>query len=328
MPHATLEAASRTSPPADLPAEEPLVRPARSRQEIEQAYRLVYSTYKEEGYLAEAPCGMRTTVYNAFPDTVTFVGKVGEEMVATATLFGDTEMGLPMDELYRREVDDLRGAGRKVVEVGMHANVHTDVPGQRPLFLRLMKQIFDYARLILQADDICITSNPKHARFFERFLLFEPIGEEKAYDNVQGHPAVAQRFNLRTARERFSEVQRLWKLFFQSPTPVRLLARRYRMRAEDLEYFFVRKTSVFRHAEPSQIQVLRQMYPECPWKRWERSWNGGLHALAERLLSIPRVIGTALSYLMSLARLDLLSLSGDPLAASGEGGSHGEPGPF
>jgi hypothetical protein len=319
MPNATLKAANRTSAAVNQRLKTPVVRPARNREELEQAYRLVYSTYKEKGYLAEHPSGMRTTVYNAFPDTVTFVGKVGKKVVATATLFADTEMGLPMGELYGRELAALRKDGRKLVEVGMHANVHTDVPGQRPLFLRLMKQLFDYARLILQADDICITSHPEHARFFERFLLFEPLGGEKTYASVQGNPAVAQRLNLRTAIRRYSKNARLRKIFVDSPTPVRDLAHRHRMRAEDLEYFFVQKTSIFRNAPASHIELLRQMYPECPWKRWERSWKGGVHSLLQHLLSIPRVTGMALSHRLQMAREDLLALTGDPLAGSPDG---------
>jgi len=48
------------------------VRRAESREELEQAYRLVYTSYRRRGYLDENPSGVRLTLFNAMPETVTF----------------------------------------------------------------------------------------------------------------------------------------------------------------------------------------------------------------------------------------------------------------
>lgn len=258
------------------------VRPARSRDELEAAYRLVHAAYRQQGYLEEDREGMRLTVYNAFPDTVTFIAKEGREIVGTVSLVADTDVGLPMDEIYGEELNDLRSRGRSLAEVTMLANKSQRVSRKMPIFLQLMKQVFDYIWFILQADDACLACHPHHSGFYEKRILFEQFGEEKNYHSVQDNPAVALRLNFRTVKERYREDDRLWRSFFENRTPVRLLARRHRMTPEDLKYFFVTSTDIFREAAPHEIEALRLLYPECPWNRWSRAGKYNPVLLAER----------------------------------------------
>lgn len=44
-----------------------------------------------------------------------------------------------------------------------------------------------------------ITIHPKYRWIYEDFLLFEKIGEIKAYSYANGNPAIAMRLDLRTA---------------------------------------------------------------------------------------------------------------------------------
>lgn len=186
------------------------VRPARSREELEEAYRLVYLAYNQQGYLTDSPEQMRLTVFNAFPDTVTFIAKEDGEVVGTVSIVGDTDIGLPMDEVYHEELNQLRWRRRTLAEVSMLATKCHRVSRKMPVFLQLMKQVFDYIWFVLQADDACLACPPHRTGFYEKRLLFGRFGETKAYGSVQDNPAVALRLNFRMVKERYREDRRLW----------------------------------------------------------------------------------------------------------------------
>ncbi|MGD2174031.1 MAG: hypothetical protein PVJ27_01410 [Candidatus Brocadiaceae bacterium] len=244
------------------------VRPATSREELEQAFRLVYSSYLQRGYIGPDPSGVRLSVFNALPGTVTFVSVFEERVIATVTVVPDTPMGLPMDEIYHREVQELRDAGRELAEVTMLADRRRELQRALPMLLLLMKCVFDYATLVLEANDLCITINPRHQTYYERYLLFKPLGELKHYPSVRNNPALAKRLDLDRVREECEGNQELVEHFFRNRTSRDLLTRRHQMTQEDLRYFLVELTSTLRNASPEARQMLRECYPACPWDEW------------------------------------------------------------
>jgi hypothetical protein len=244
------------------------VRRAGCRGELEEAYHLVYRNYRQQGYIERNEAQIRVSVFNAFPSTVTFVGMLEQQVVATVTLVPDTPVGLPMDSIYHEELRELRDEGRELAEVTMLADRRHELRRSLPVLLSLMKQLFDYATLVLEANDLCITINPRHESYYTRYLLFEPMGELKLYPSVQNNPALALRLDLDNVREKCRGNQRLLQRFFTGRTPLDALCSGYYMSPEDLEHFFVRQTSTFQRAAPEHIEHLRGLYPECPWDRW------------------------------------------------------------
>ncbi len=255
-------------------------RPAVSREELEQAYRLVYESYVREGYMVRQPSGMRLSVFNALPGTATFVARTGHEVVGSLTVVPDGAMGLPMDEVYHRELQELRDRGRRLAEATMFgAGPFARSNGGLSLLLLLMKRAFDYTRLELGADDLCIAVHPRRSRLYQKRLLFRQFGPERAYPGVRYQPAVASRLDLRSAERVARGEEGLWRRFFQEPTPHDVLSRRHRMTREDVQYFFVERSSVFAYAPEEQIDVLREHYPGCPWDAW-REGKKVAHPLA------------------------------------------------
>ena len=151
-----------------------VIRPALDRAELESAYELVYHNYRPRDYIPANPFGLRLTIFNAFPSSVTFVGVIHDEVIATVSLIPDTPIGLPMDEIYHDEVQALRDAGRRLIEVTMLADRRLSVSRSLAMVLALMKLVFDYATLSLKATDLCITVNPHHDKFYHEYLLFTP----------------------------------------------------------------------------------------------------------------------------------------------------------
>ena len=244
------------------------VRPAVSREELAEAYHLVYTTYLRRGYIGPNPARVRISSYNAFPSSVTFVAALRSHVIATVSLVPDTPVGLPMDEIYHDELQACRDAGRTVAEVTMLADRRFELRRSLPMLLRLMKLVFDHATLVLHANDLCITINPRHDSFYRRYLLFQGLGEQKSYPSVRDNPALAQRLDLDTVRQTCEGNERLLRHFYQNRTPVDLLTERYRMSPEDLRYFFVEQTSAFSESPADLIACLRGHYPDCPWEEW------------------------------------------------------------
>lgn len=249
-------------------AETVSVRPAASRAELEDSFRLVYRSYLQRGYVVPSPTEIRLGLHNILPAAATFVGIIEDTVIATVSLVPDSPMGLPMDGIYHDEADELRQQGRRLTEVTMLADRRMEIKRTLPMLLSLMKLVFDYAQLVLKANDLCITINPRHAAFYERYLLFEDLGPERSYDTVQGHPALAKRLNLDTVREACRDHGLLLRIFFEDRTPIHVFQSRYAMSCEDVEYFYVKLTSTLRHAEAEHVNFLRTQRPDCAWDRW------------------------------------------------------------
>lgn len=167
---------------------------AETDQEFKQAYKLLYDRYLESNYIKESKSfPFHYNVFNLLPETKTAILKKNRAVVSTVDIVMDRdEYGLPMDQIYYSELDELRRQGRKLCEVGSLA-CSSDASWQNT-FMPLFRVIF-WRAVNIGCNDICIMVNPKHAAFYENIMIFESLGEERFYSNVNA-PAVALRMNL------------------------------------------------------------------------------------------------------------------------------------
>ncbi len=56
----------------------------------------------------------RTSQANPFLKTKVFMGKKEAELIFIVGLFPDSPKGLPMDSIYKNELDSLRDLGRRI----------------------------------------------------------------------------------------------------------------------------------------------------------------------------------------------------------------------
>jgi len=251
------------------------VRPVLSRDELRDACRRVYWSFRQRRYIEENLSEMRLSVFNAFPTTVTFVAILRGTVIASATLVEDTPVGLPMDEIYHEELRALRDGGRRLTEVTMLADRRHHVQRAVPMLLLLMKRLFDYSSLVARASDMCVAINPRHEDFYAQYLLFERLGPPRPYPSLLSNPALGMRLDVKRLEEESTGREDLQEQFFENRTPLALLENRYRMTCEDLRFFFIEFTPIFREAAPAAIDCLRQCYPNCPWDDWKAAWQRG-----------------------------------------------------
>ncbi len=192
-----------------------------SPAERDACFRLVHAQYVERGYTERDPSGRRLLLHHALPATRIFRVISATRVVATVSLVPDSVLGLPMDDLYAAELRPLRAVGRRLAEVSALAAA----PGAGPATVaQLMSRLVLYAERLGRVDDLCVTVNPRHVRFYGR-LGFSPLGSVRQYAAVNGAPAVALRLDLRRALATADERRAAARRFLVGEDGERVLAR-------------------------------------------------------------------------------------------------------
>jgi hypothetical protein len=250
----------------------PNIKIAEARDEWAQSFALVYKEYLASGYIKQHPSEMHFSVYNLLPTTCVFIFRTYVTVISTLTQIFDSELfGLPMDALYRPELDALRTRGRKIAELSALAT---------PLETRwcnlmvfLSKTMFEYS-MMNNINDICIMVNPKHVNFYKTMFLFEDFGEERFYAGV-GAPAVALRINMEHIEDRASEHYKdfevddnIHEFFYKMKSTLlelnngwTLYEKRAPMDEEDARFFFDSRKEICKKLSPRQMEHLARLYP-------------------------------------------------------------------
>ena len=97
-PEANARSSSETTP--DIRC-----RIARTREEREAAFRLVYSSYLRSGLGEMNSHEVRVTPYHLLPTTEVFIAEYRNEVIFTMSLVADGAMGVPMEHVYGEEID-------------------------------------------------------------------------------------------------------------------------------------------------------------------------------------------------------------------------------
>jgi hypothetical protein len=189
-----------------------------------EAMELVLQRYKQLGYLPPDATKSHVHSYVGLPGAEIFVACDPEPtVVATATYVPDGPWRLPMEKLYAEELQALRRRGRMLAEIIGFASVARERDATVPLILSLTRAIVWYA-LKHGMDDLLVVVNPRHQRFYSRFLPFELLGPERRYPVVQNAPAVALRLDLHSLSHHRTTKPVLYQRYIEVPSPRSLLA--------------------------------------------------------------------------------------------------------
>lgn len=170
-------------------------RIAQSREEYRGAFRRAYEAYLAAGLAEPNPFQMRVTPWQLLPTTQVFVALRGCETIATVSLVCDGELGLPLEAIYGEEVAWLRNEGLFLAEVSCLADHRHNADRSPARALRLMSLMVQCAQR-QGVNHLLIAVHPRHAKFYQRFTAFEPIGGLRSYEAVRNRPAVALALDL------------------------------------------------------------------------------------------------------------------------------------
>jgi len=169
---------------------------ATSLEQVESAWRLVYDRYSQMGLIDENPFGIHAVPTGVGQHACVIWGKAeGPDVCYTMTLFRDNPMGLALDDVYPRHLDELRRKGRRLLEVGMLADRRKCASRGAAALFGMMRWAIHYG-LHTDLTDILIGVHPRHAQFYVRCYGFEQFAAETSYPLVRNNPVVPLRLRL------------------------------------------------------------------------------------------------------------------------------------
>lgn len=254
---------------------------ATAQAELERSFELVWDAYVKVGLQAADTDPIRFTKYHLLPTTKVFIAvhrpellkaqpdyeqlKAPGDIVGTLTLVGDSPLGLPMEEVCGQSVRQLRDAGGNPAEViGLAVN-----PGYRNynIMMYLYKLMFSYAGLN-QVSDITCSVTKRHIPFYRSMLLFEPMGELRAYSAANGLEVQCHRLNIERSRSLAAEVYHdrhfdadLYTFFFTDNIEWGRRAGTGQAWDEQLlRYFLTQRTRFLDTLDDATLVALRQIY--------------------------------------------------------------------
>ncbi len=173
---------------------------ATTREELEQAFELVWQGYTKVGLHPDDKVGKRVTKYHLDPKSKVFIASVQEEkevdgelssvsrVIGTLTVAHDGCLGLPADEVCKSELDVLRREGGEQAEI-MGFVCNNDGEDKR-VFLKLFHLAYEYCALA-GISGVVVSLTQRHIGFYRRFFGFKPLGELSEYTMGNGTPVQA-----------------------------------------------------------------------------------------------------------------------------------------
>lgn len=168
---------------------------ADTQHERAAAFRLLHDVYVEEGLMHPNRFQMRVMPHHLLPTTAVFVAVEAGQVVATLSLVGDGRLGLPLEEVYGREVEELRRPSTWLGEVSALATSRLSATTGLEVVVGLMRLMAQFSRRH-GLDHLLVAVHPRHARFYRRSMGFNAMGGEKPYPAVRHRPAVALHLDL------------------------------------------------------------------------------------------------------------------------------------
>lgn len=243
---------------------------ATALDDLTSAYRLVHDVFVQQGYITACESGLRVRVFEALPETATFVAKAeGQVVGVTSGIIDSPDLGLPSDKAFKAEIDTLRAQGRKVCEgtnwLVAQSHRHSAVMSE------LMRCLFAHA-VAEKCTDFIGAVSPGHAKFYS-LLGFEQVGEQKSYSAEINDPVVLVRIDLTTRFKDIdhnsNQVDRFLKSYYIDENPYHrfvggweVVSRRLFQEPILLHELFVQRTSLLSGCSARQQDAIA--------KRWGR----------------------------------------------------------
>ena len=168
------------------------IRSADSSGQRSSASVLINRMYASRGYRSTPLAAEQQ------PTRITLVASEFEDTIGTITVGFDSPQGLHVDDLFLKETDGLRDAGRRICEFTKLAM--DSVVRSKRVLASLFHVAYIYGYRMMDYDDLLIEVNPRHVRYYERMLGFEVIGEKRLNRRVNA-PAVLMRLDFSHAHD-------------------------------------------------------------------------------------------------------------------------------
>ncbi len=178
LPSSEMGTLKKIQMPETAPARRMALAIAGTQADTAKAAEVLNRRYAWRGYGAEHQIGGGS-------NHTTFLSLLDEEVVGTITLGIDSPNGLAIDSLFKNEVDEFRKApGAHICELTKFAFESEDASSNNSHLAALFHTVFLYGIHNYDCTDLFIEVNPRHRRFYQAMLGFQPIGDLRKNPSV------------------------------------------------------------------------------------------------------------------------------------------------
>lgn len=247
---------------------------AETKEEKEQAYRLVQDNYKKVGIRVRENSDLNLNKYYLLPTTTVFIAKYKDEVVATVSQIMDVGFGLPIDSFTK--IQSIRGKGGRVSEFSSLTVKREWRSKHHDIYIPLVFFAVNYCYEELGVDYLVSVTNMKGGVFLKALFGFEKIKTSSTeYMNAQGKKSCAQFLDMKGLKNFFkvkykshTREKNFYELFYRSPWKNQWiindkkypLAYEPSLSKEDFEYFFSFKSNLLEQMSEKESCVIKNFY--------------------------------------------------------------------
>jgi hypothetical protein len=243
------------------------IRVANQLELRRKAYKNMHEIYSKTGIAENGSHDLWLSIYDALPETTTLVAEDSKgEIGGTLTLVFDSPIGLPADELYKKEIDDLRDTCNPVCEF---VSLGTNKEGKSSI--KTLAGLFYFGFLYAWQKDnsvvSIITIHSRYERFYCRNFSFEKLGPERNYAKVNGAPTVLLNVSFKRLN-RLRHQKRVFPFYMLNYSDKEELNFFNKienlicpMSDEEFFTFFIEKTDIWEKASLQQRNFIKKVYP-------------------------------------------------------------------
>ena len=277
--------------PATIPHPDLIFKVAQTKEELEQAFRLLHDNYVAAGLMEPHPSGMRLTKYHTLPSTSTLVAVLNKQVLGTVSLIRTNPFGLPCEHLY--DLTFLKRKRARIAEISALSIEPSYSNRQGALLWPLIKYMLEYCQNYFGVDEFVIVVHPRWYDFYKAVFFFEDLGKAKNYEFVGGAPGMGGSANFRFSSaytERFYRNYpasgNVYKYVYENELDNFYFPKRNLLSIDDpvmtpdlLDYFFNQCSSVLADMNDTERFALWQMYTRDDYRKIlpkpaAEIWNG------------------------------------------------------
>jgi hypothetical protein len=155
--------------------------------EVLDAWGLVYHRYHDAGLIKPNDYNIFTFPEYLSNNSAVLIGGENNSTVCTISAVIDGEKRLPLENYYADELNRMRDEGKKLIEIGLHADSRN-----RSSISDITDLMAGIARFGVQTNhhDFIIGVHPRRVSFYQTVFGFKPVGPVKSYQKLDTAPVI------------------------------------------------------------------------------------------------------------------------------------------
>lgn len=223
------------------------VQLAHTKEQYEQAFRLLQRSRKQLGFSSENENDLWVTKHHALPCTNTIVALRGGEVVGAITLFGESAFRLPLEE--QADLSAFRhNLNGRVAEFSVVGCDQRD----RDVLLALYHYALCFGSMYCHYDAFVTHVPQAWAREYAELLQYEPLLLKEKLPGMAFYRSARDGADFREALDGDFEFRFPEKKFF--------LVAHQSIEPKTLDYLFNQKTQLFENLTDLELRVLKNFY--------------------------------------------------------------------